>query len=138
MEAQAIKDLIIKHEGLVLNPYIDSVGKLTIGVGHNLDDNGISEATALQILEEDIENAVADLEKIFDLGSLPETVQTVMVDMMFNLGYVRFSGFKKMIEAIKIGDYKLASAEAKDSKWCRQVGIRCDENCRILEQSQGA
>ena len=129
-----VKDLIIKHEAIVLHPYIDSVGKETIGVGHNLTDNGISTDAAMFILDEDIATAKQDLLKIFeDFMELPEDVQAVMIDMMFNLGYSRFSKFKRMIAAVKIRDFKTAAKEAKDSKWCRQVGRRCDENCKILE-----
>jgi len=129
-----VKDLIIKHEAIVLHPYIDSVGKETIGVGHNLTDNGISTDAAMFILDEDIATAKQDLLKIFeDFMELPKDVQAVMIDMMFNLGYSRFSKFKRMIAAIKIRDFKTAAKEAKDSKWCRQVGRRCDENCKILE-----
>ncbi len=126
------KDLIIKHEDMALRPYIDSVGKLTIGFGHNLDDLGISRLSAEFILEEDIATAKEWLEEIFDVDSLPSKVQVVMLDMMFNLGYNRFKGFKKMIAAVKAGDYKLAAEEAKDSKWCKQVGSRCEDNYNIL------
>lgn len=129
------KDLIIKHEGMVLYPYRDSVGKLTIGVGHNLDDLGISRRAAEFILDEDIANAEEMLEEVFDVESLPSSVKAVMLDMMFNLGYNRFIGFKKMIAAVKAGDYKLAAKEAKNSKWCKQVGSRCEENYKILMEA---
>jgi len=129
-----VRDLITKHEGVVLHPYIDSVGKETIGVGHNLTDNGISLSTAMFILDEDIATAKNDLYDIFeDFDELPEDVQAVMIDMMFNLGYSRFSKFKRMIAAVKIKDFKVAAKEAKDSKWCKQVKSRCEENCGILE-----
>lgn len=129
------KDLIIKHEGIVLYPYRDSVGKLTIGVGHNLDDLGISRRAAEFILDEDIANAEEMLEEVFDIENLPPDVKAVMLDMMFNLGYNRFIGFKKMIAAVKAGDYKLAAKEAKDSKWCKQVGSRCEESYKILMEA---
>lgn len=126
-------DLIIKHEGKKLYPYRDSVGKLTIGVGHNLDDNGLSNRVVEMILKEDINSAIEELDDIFDnWDELPEIVQAVMIDMMFNLGYNRFIKFKKMIAAIKNHDYKKAAEEAKDSKWCKQVKSRCEENYALL------
>jgi len=128
------RELIIKHEDKKLYPYKDTVGKLTIGVGHNLDDNGISNATAEFILAEDINTAEDELVDVFPkFDTYPDEVKMVMTDMMFNMGYHRFVGFKKMIKAVKAGDYKLASVEARDSKWCKQVGSRCKENCSILE-----
>ena len=45
-----------------LTPYRDTVGKLTIGVGRNLDDVGITDAEARFLLENDIARTVADLE----------------------------------------------------------------------------
>lgn len=130
------QELITKHEGVRLHIYKDSIGTNTIGVGHNLDDNGISLAAAQFILEEDIENAVSELKDIFEeWEELPDTVRAVLTDMMFNMGYNRFSGFKKMIAAIRIKDYKIAAREAKNSKWCKQVGSRCLENVSILQNS---
>ena len=44
-----------KHEGLRLYPYNCSEGKLTLGIGRNLDDRGITEEEALYLLNNDIE-----------------------------------------------------------------------------------
>ena len=128
------KELIKKHEGLKLQMYKDSVGANTIGVGHNLDANGISFHVAEVILQEDINIAIVGLEHVFkdQWHTLPKPVQSVMIDMMFNLGYPRFSGFKKMIAAVKAGDWKEAAKEAKDSKWCEQLPTRCKDDCSML------
>jgi len=130
------KELIKKHEGIRLRPYKDSVGILTVGVGHNLEANGISVAVAELMLEEDIAIAVNELKDIFEeWEEIQESVKSVLIDMMFNLGYTRFSKFKRMIGAIRIQDYKLAAKEATDSKWCEQVGARCTENYNILMEA---
>ena len=127
------EDYITKHERMVLNPYIDSVGKLTIGIGRNIDDNGISKEEALFMLENDLKNVNDELHSIFDdFSYLPADVQLALTDMMFNLGKPRFLGFKKMIQAIKDKDFKEAARQAKDSKWCEQVGKRCDNNFNLM------
>ena len=46
--------------------------------------------------------------------------------MMFNMGYPRMSGFKKMKEAVDSGDWVEASEQMKDSRWYRQVTNRAD------------
>ena len=131
-----IEDYITKHESMVLHPYNDSVGKLTIGVGRNIDDRGISRDEALYLLKNDIEMSINDLVDIFsDFYNLPNDVQLVMIDMMFNMGETRFRGFKKMIQAVKNDDFKEAAKQAKDSKWCQQVGIRCEDNYNLLYNS---
>lgn len=50
-------------EGLRLKPYRDTVGKLTIGIGRNLDDVGISEAEAEYLLSNDLDRTISDLDK---------------------------------------------------------------------------
>ena len=128
-----VKDFIIKHEGLKLKPYICPAGKLTIGVGRNIEDNGISEDEAMYLLENDIKRCESELREIFpNFDSLPENVRIALIDMDFNLGKPRFLQFKKMIAAIKEGDFKRAAEEAKNSKWCRQVGSRCEDVCEML------
>ena len=127
------KDLIKKHEGTKLYLYKDSLGITTIGTGHNIQDNGLSKAACDFILDEDIANAVSELKDVFKhWDEFPDVVQAVMTDMMFNIGSNRFSTFKHMINAVKAGNYKLAAKEARDSKWCKQVGSRCEDNYNLL------
>ena len=127
------KELIKKHEDTKLYLYKDNLGITTIGTGHNIQDNGLSRAACDFILDEDIANAVSELKDIFEhWGEFPDVVQSVMTDMMFNLGSNRFSTFKHMISAVKTGNYKIAAKEARDSKWCNQVGSRCKDNYNLL------
>ena len=127
------EEYITKHEDIKLKPYIDTVGKLTIGVGRNLDDNGIDADEAIYMLRNDIKKIQADLKSIFsNFSDLPYNVRLVLIDMMFNLGKPRFLGFKKMIQAIKDRDFKEAGKQAKDSRWCKQVGSRCEDNYKLL------
>ncbi len=123
-----ITDQLIKHEGLKLKPYHCSAGKLTIGVGRNLEERGISEDEALYLLNNDISECIADLKKLFadvnEFTTLPEGVQRVLIDMRFNLGGSGFRGFKKMIKAIKEKNFARAALEMQDSKWFDQVGDR--------------
>ena len=46
----ALHALLEGHEGRRAFPYRDSVGKLTIGVGRNLSDRGLSEGEIDQLL----------------------------------------------------------------------------------------
>ena len=126
MTKDVIIDQLITHEGLKFKPYKCSSGKLTIGVGRNLDANGITKDEALYLLENDIATAVIDLQKIFDgkFWVLPEIVQRVLVDMRFNLGSSGFRSFKRLIAAVKANDFHRAAIEMHDSLWFIQVGKR--------------
>lgn len=128
-----ISENLIENEALRLEPYRDTVGKLTIGVGRNLDDRGISEEEALYLLSNDIEDVFAELEqKLACWQSLPNPQKIAVADMCFNLGWPRLSKFKKMLGALDRGDFSEAAKEALDSKWARQVGTRSDRVATLL------
>ena len=128
-----IKELLIKHEGLKLKPYRCPAGKLTIGVGRNIEDNGISEDEAMYLLENDIKRCKKELKEIFEnYETLPDNVKIALIDMIFNLGKPRFLTFRKMIQAIKDKDFKKAAEEAKNSRWCKQVKSRCEDVYNLL------
>ena len=150
--AKTIEEQIILHEGLRLDVYKCSAGKLTIGVGRNLEDvglypheqkmlwgtdgipkseiilrlraNGITKKAALAMLDTDITKAKADIENFRWFAKLNEVRKKVVIDMRFNLGPSRFRGFQKMIAAIDAGDYTKAAEEMIDSKWFSEVKTR--------------
>ena len=126
------RDLIIRHEGLRLMPYKDTVGKLTIGVGRNLDDMGISPDEAMLMLDNDIARAYDYLEKYPWFTGLAEGRKAACINLMFNLGQTRFAGFKKFIAAMAAKNYVLAGDELKSSKWHGQVKIRGPEIVNLI------
>ena len=122
---------IMRDEGLRLKPYKCTAGKVTIGYGRNLDDVGISEYEAGQMLTRDIRNVGWELDdKMPGWRRFPDGVARGLVNMCFNLGWTRLSKFKKMLAALKAEDYNRAADEALDSKWAKQVGARAN---RIAE-----
>ena len=114
-----------RDEGVKLKPYKCTAGKLTIGVGRNLDDVGITEAEAEMLLKHDFDRVFNELtDSLGWFASAPFKVQLGLVNMCFNLGLPRFRGFKKMLAALERGDYAEAADEALESHWARQVGDR--------------
>jgi len=124
MNKTLLKEQLIIHEGIRLKPYRDSVGKLTIGIGRNLDDVGISHEEALYLLNNDIEKALSQASAFSWFDKLSDTRQAVIVDMVFNLGLRGVRRFTKMIAAIEAEDFETAATEMKNSRWYRQVGKR--------------
>lgn len=140
MEIDA-KSLIAKNEGLRLKPYICPAGKLTIGYGRNLDDNGITKEEADFLFSNDIDRAWNDLMEVFgdyadNLDNISDNRWAALVDMMFNLGKTSFLKFTKMIEAIKQGDWQKAADELKDSAYYKQVGQRAKNNEDIFRTDE--
>lgn len=121
----ALTAQLIDHEGLRLKPYTDTVGKLTVGIGRNLADRGISKQTALDMLDEDIDLSTRELTEAFGwFSSLDPVRQRVLIDMHINLGLFRLRRFSLMLAAIGRKDYQTAAQEMLNSKWREQVGRR--------------
>lgn len=127
MDREAFAEHLIWAEAERLFPYRCSAGKLTIGVGRNLDDRGISPAESRFMLDNDITIVLEEVDSLDYWNQLNEARQLVVADMVFNLGFYRFLQFKKLNAALAIHDYTLAAAEMKDSRWYRQVGRRAEK-----------
>lgn len=128
---------LVKHEGERLKPYRCTAGKLSIGVGRNLDDKGISKAESRMLLAADIMQCEEDLKIIFrdQWNWISENRKIALTDMRFNLGGAGFRSFKRMINAIKNEDWEQAGLEATRSKWAEQV--QKDRSGKIFTQIVG-
>ncbi len=128
-----IEEQLRKHEGVRSHPYVDTVGKVTIGVGRNLTDVGLSDNEIDILLKNDIDRAVADLDRELSWWrQLNEARQRVMIDLCFNLGIGSLLGFKNTLHFIKTGDYNSAATNLLKSKYASQVGIRADTLAKML------
>lgn len=117
-----LQKLLTLHEGKVNKPYNDIVGKITIGVGRNLTDRGISEGEVALMLSNDIDIVKRQFKNNFPAWDKFDDVRKlVIMDMLFNMGINRFLGFKKMIDALNSSDFKFAASEMLNSKWAGQV-----------------
>lgn len=119
------EDQIKRDEGWRSHPYRDSVGKITIGYGRNLDDVGISQEEGDVLLANDKKAAVVALEATLPwVMELDEIRKGVLLAMTFNMGIGGLQQFKDMLAKTKAGDYAGASQAMLNSKWAQQVGAR--------------
>lgn len=117
-----------RHEGERLKPYRDTTGHLTIGVGRNLDANGIHPDESALMLANDIDAAAKGVSaRLLWFDALDAVRQAVLVNMAFNLGVSGLLDFHKMLSAVEHGQYGRAADEMIDSTWARQVGARAVE-----------
>ena len=129
----ALEDQLIDHEGLELKPYQCTAEKLTIGVGRNIEDRGITEDEARYLLKNDIKIVEDELlEKKPVVAGLDAVRQRVLVDMGFNLGIPTLLKFQNMWAAIEEEDFETAADEAMDSRWAKQVGRRAERLCQAM------
>ena len=132
---ETLEEMLIRHEGLKFKPYLCSAGKLTIGIGRNLDSKGITKQEAMYMFYNDIEECERDLiNRVFQgiFFDFPKTIQNVLLNMRFQLGQDGFRGFRKMIAAFKKKDYEKAISEMIDSQWYNQTTNRANDLIKIV------
>ncbi len=143
-----IFDQLRRDEGLRLKPYRDNSkqlgfegkpGKLTIGIGRNLDDRGLTEDESTYLCTNDVVIVTSELrQKLTWLDNLCPPTQWntdprigVLLNMGFNMGVGGVLEFRQMLGWLQRGDYSRASAEMADSAWYHEVGPRA---ARLVQQ----
>ena len=133
-----IKAQLVRHEGLRLKPYRCTAGKLTIGIGRNLDDRGISQKEAYAMLERDIldfeQQLLDDIPDVYN--GLDEVRQSVLLNMCFNLGLKGLLEFKNTLGFVAAGDWERAANGMLASKWAKQVGMRAIELSELMRKGK--
>ena len=125
------------HEGVETKPYKCTAGYLTIGVGRNIEERGLSDDEIDYLLSNDVNIATDELVATFDwYADLDPIRQRVVVDMVFNLGMPRFKQFQNMIAAIEAQDWPEAAAQMMDSRWAKQVGARAERLRDMMETGE--
>lgn len=116
-----------RDEGSRNKPYKDTVGKLTIGIGRNLDDVGLSDDEIRYLCLNDIARVTIDLDTHLPWWrKLDDVRQRVLANMAFNMGIGGLLTFKNTLSAVQSGDYETASTRMMVSKWAKQVGKRAE------------
>ena len=124
LDLDKFRDHLNWAEGREPFPYKDTVGKISIGVGRNLDDVGLSEDEINYLLENDIRRAVTLASGMPYWDSLSSRRKLVVADMVFNLGLAGFKTFVLANAAMARGDWDEAAEEMVRSKWFTQTGRR--------------
>lgn len=136
MDLKKLTNLLIRHEDLRLKPYPDTVGKLTIGVGHNLTDKGISKNIAMAIFSEDLTDTINFLNLKFPwFHTLDDVRAQAVADMTFNL-MGGMLDFHHMLAALEKGDWETAADELLNSKFAKQTGSRATELAQMIRSGK--
>ncbi len=132
-----LRGQLLVDEGLRLKPYIDTVGKTTIGIGRNLTDVGITSAEAYLLLDNDIGIVVRDLRATYRwFDALDDVRQVVVANMRFQLGAGGFAEFQHLHTALARRDYPVAAAEMLNSAWAKQVPDRAIRLAKAMESGR--
>lgn len=143
-----IQKRLMLHEGCVDHVYTCPAGYKTIGIGRNLetnpltakekevvkDLNKITVEQAIYLLKNDVKRCTKDLiNNVSFFYQLDDERQYALLDMCFNMGIKRLLGFKRMLNAMLIGDYRGAAKECLMSKYAKDVGKRAQRIARLIE-----
>jgi len=125
-----------QDEGLRLEPYRDSLGILTIGYGHNLESNAITQEQAEEWLREDYENAIEDAKKLDVYHNLSGVRRGVLISMVFQMGLGSVKKFRNTLRAMMDGDFHKASNGMLGSKWARQTPRRAQRMAQRMAEDR--
>lgn len=132
-----LREQLMRDEGYRRFPYVDTVGKITIGVGRNLTDRGVSHAEVDSLLDHDIAEVEAALRAHLPwTDGLDEARRGVLLNMAFNLGLDGLLGFHHLLAAAQTGDWRAAAIAMLQSRWANQVGVRAQRLARQMETGE--
>ena len=137
MNIEKLRKQLEIDEGIKHDIYLDHLGYPTFGIGHLITDNdpesgqevgtAVSDERVRQAFEADVVSVIEDCNKLYnDFDELPEEVQQIIANMMFNMGRTRLSKFRGMKRGVDARDWNAAADEMVDSRWYRQVTNRAD------------
>jgi len=142
MDIEKLREQLKIDEGCVYELYNDHLGYATFGIGHLVLESDpeygadigtpVSDDRVIEAFEQDVQTVLSDCAVLYpDFDELPEEVQQVIANMMFNLGRPRLSAFKGMKAGVDARDWNEAADQMVDSRWYRQVGARAE---RLVER----
>ena len=144
MNVEQLREELKEDEGCKYEIYLDHLGLPTMGIGHLITEwdeeyekpvgTEVSEDRVNNCFQTDVHGTVEECKKLFDnFDDLPEDVQLILCNMMFNMGRPRLSKFKKMNEAIANEDWLEAATQMEDSRWHKQVTNRANRLIKRME-----
>lgn len=147
MNIETLREELKIDEGCKYEIYLDHLGLPTFGIGHlvlNSDPEygqpvgtPVSEDRVNECFAKDVETVLSECSQLYpNFSVLPEEVQLIIANMMFNMGRPRLSKFKGMKAAVDIGDWHRAAVEMVDSRWYQQVTNRADRLVKRMRMVQ--
>ena len=135
MDIDKLREQLEIDEGVKYEIYKDHLGYPTCGIGHLIlesdpehgQDVGtpVSEERVKELFDKDCQVVIDECKILYpNFDTLPEEVQQIIANMMFNMGRPRLSKFKGMKAGGDAQDWEKAADEMVDSGWYRQVTNR--------------
>ena len=137
MNIDELRQEIQNDEGRVNSVYLDHLNLATVGIGHLIKESdpeyGLPVGTVVddervnELFDQDIKVTLSECEQLYgNFNNLPEEVQKILANMMFNLGRPRLSKFRKLCKAVADRDWQECAVQMEDSRWHKQVTNRAN------------
>jgi GH24 family phage-related lysozyme (muramidase) len=137
MNIDELRQEIQNDEGRVNSVYLDHLNLPTVGIGHLIKESdpehGLPVGTVVddervnELFDQDIKVTLSECEQLYgNFNDLPEEVQKILANMMFNLGRPRLSKFRKLCKAVADRDWQECAVQMEDSRWHKQVTNRAN------------
>lgn len=134
------QELIRYDEGEVDHAYKDSLGYVTIGVGHLIDavkGGSLPKEIVDALFAWDRAHKEAEVKAALPwYVALDPVRQAVLLDMAFNLGTAGLLAFRQTLAAIQAGDYVAASTLMLQSRWASQLPVRANRLSQMMLTGQ--
>ena len=145
MNIEQLREELKEDEGCKYEVYLDHLGLPTHGIGHLITEwdeeyekkvgTEVSEERVNECFAKDVETVLEDCKVLYsNFDELPEEVQLILANMMFNMGRTRLSKFSKLKLAVDDEDWMEASIQMEDSRWYKQVPNRAERLCKRMRE----
>lgn len=143
MPPSNLRELLSRDEGRRNQPYYDSLGFVTVGVGCLMDPRKpcpVPDQIVDLLLDHHIEAKTAEvLQALPWVATLSPVRQAVVISMAFQLGTDGLLQFKNSLGLLEKGDYTAAAAAFLQSKVARvQAPARWARFAKMIETDQWA
>jgi len=124
----------MQEEGFESKPYADPLTNaepFTFGYGFTYitkDEASIVLMMRLNSIEEALEDKYNWFKHLTDIR------KTIIISMVYQLGFNGFGKFKKMIKYIENDNFEMASIEGRDSLWYKQTTNRASRAMDIFRE----
>ena len=145
MRLDVLRQEISRDEGDRHDPYCDVCGKtcanghlcpggsVTIGVGHNLSRNPISQRVCDLLFEGDLREAIEGAERVVPgFQGLTDRRQEAFVNMVYQMGASGVANFKKAMARVREEDWEGARREILDSEYGRKHPRRAQRVAQVV------
>ncbi|WP_336284194.1 glycoside hydrolase family protein [Citrobacter arsenatis] len=141
--------LLREEEGVRYDPYIDSLGFPSTGVGFKLGPQNaplshytfrIDDNTINAWLQSDVDAVKATMQKDAAVSQAlthcNQPRQDILTSMSYQMGENGLDGFHNMLSAINAEDWDEAATQMLDSTWAKQTPERAQRHAEVMRSGK--